>query len=113
MVAVPTYEYVCTKCKNHVDAVQSFTDPPLRICENCGGELRRVFHPATIQFKGSGFYSTDNRRPGGSAKPKPGEKTGDGSHQEKSTSKSSEDSSGATSSSGTASGTTKTAEKSA
>ena len=47
-------------------------------CERCGGELRRVFFPAGIIFKGSGFYKTDSRSAGssstsasGSAPPKP------------------------------------------
>ena len=30
-------------------------------CERCGGELRRVIHPAGIIFKGSGFYRNDSR----------------------------------------------------
>ncbi len=30
-------------------------------CERCGGELRRVFHPTGIIFKGGGFYKTDSR----------------------------------------------------
>lgn len=71
---MPTYEYVCTSCGHHFDAVQSFSDPPLQVCEVCGGHLRRVFHPAGILFKGSGFYSTDNRRVGPSGKAKPGER---------------------------------------
>jgi putative FmdB family regulatory protein len=67
---------VCTSCGNHFDTVQSFSDPPLERCEICGGQLRRVFHPAGILFKGSGFYSTDNRRAGSAgSKSKPGEKT--------------------------------------
>ena len=73
---MPTYEYVCASCGNHFDTVQSFSDPPLERCEICGGQLRRVFHPAGILFKGSGFYSTDNRRAGsGGGKAKPGEKS--------------------------------------
>ena len=35
-------------------------------CERCGGELRRVFFPAGIIFKGSGFYKTDSRSAGSS-----------------------------------------------
>jgi predicted nucleic acid-binding Zn ribbon protein len=31
------------------------------VCELCGGTLRKVFHPAGIVFKGSGFYATDSR----------------------------------------------------
>lgn len=30
-------------------------------CERCGGQLRRVFHPTGIIFKGGGFYKTDSR----------------------------------------------------
>lgn len=59
--AMPTYEYVCMSCGRHVEAVQSFSDEPLRTCEFCGGPLKRVFHPVGIVLKGSGFYSTDNR----------------------------------------------------
>jgi hypothetical protein len=36
-------------------------------CERCGGELRRVFFPAGIIFKGSGFYKTDSRSGGSSS----------------------------------------------
>jgi putative FmdB family regulatory protein len=95
-VAVPTYEYVCTNCKNRFDTFQRFSEPALTTCEKCGGELRRVFHPASIQFKGSGFYSTDNRRPGGSVKSKTGDKSegGSGESSGKSSEKSSESSGG-------------------
>jgi putative FmdB family regulatory protein len=58
---MPTYEYICMQCKRRVEAVQSFSDEPLRECSHCGGPLRRVFHPVGIVLKGSGFYSTDNR----------------------------------------------------
>lgn len=58
---MPTYEYVCVSCKRRVEAVQSFSDAPLTTCEECGGTLKRVFHPVGILLKGGGFYSTDNR----------------------------------------------------
>ena len=61
---MPTYEYRCTSCGQHVEAVQSFTDDPLTECGVCGGELRKVFAPVGIVFKGSGFYKTDNRSSG-------------------------------------------------
>jgi predicted nucleic acid-binding Zn ribbon protein len=44
-----------------VEAVQKFTDDPLTVCDACGGRLRKVFFPAGIVFKGSGFYRTDSR----------------------------------------------------
>jgi putative FmdB family regulatory protein len=110
---VPTYEYVCASCGNHFDTVQSFSDPPLERCEICGGQLRRVFHPAGILFKGSGFYSTDNRRAGsGGSKAKPGEKSdrsGERSGEKAKSQNSSDSSSGSSSSEGSK----KTAEKSA
>jgi putative FmdB family regulatory protein len=52
----------CTECGNRSEVVQSMADDSLTICEICGGPLRKVFHPAGIMFKGSGFYATDNRK---------------------------------------------------
>jgi len=61
---MPTYEYRCTKCGEHLEVVQSFKDAPLTECAQCGGELRKVFSPVGIVFKGSGFYKTDSRSGG-------------------------------------------------
>lgn len=58
---MPTYEYACKKCKEHLEVVQSFKDDPLTRCPNCGGQLRKVFGSIGITFKGSGFYKTDSR----------------------------------------------------
>jgi putative FmdB family regulatory protein len=58
---VPTYEYVCQSCGTHVEVYQRFSDESLTECGVCGGPLRKVFHPAGILFKGSGFYVTDSR----------------------------------------------------
>jgi putative FmdB family regulatory protein len=65
---MPTYEYRCKSCGEHLEVVQSFTDDALTDCPACGaaGELRKVFGNIGITFKGSGFYKTDSR--GGSAK---------------------------------------------
>ncbi len=59
---MPTYEYACRSCGTHVEVYQRFSDPPLTECGVCGGPLRKVFHPAGILFKGSGFYATDSRK---------------------------------------------------
>jgi putative FmdB family regulatory protein len=64
---VPTYAYACTTCGHEFDVVQSITDPALQTCEECGGPLRKVFHPVGVTFKGSGFYRTDSRAGGGAA----------------------------------------------
>lgn len=58
---MPTYEYVCTSCGHRLEIVQRITEDPLEICEVCGGQMRRVFHPVGVLFKGSGFYSTDSK----------------------------------------------------
>jgi putative FmdB family regulatory protein len=58
---MPTYEYACTKCGQHVEVFQRISEPPLTTCGVCKGPLRKVFHPAGIVFKGSGFYATDSR----------------------------------------------------
>lgn len=65
---MPTYEYRCTSCGQHVEVVQSFTDDPLTECGSCEGPLRKVFSPVGIVFKGSGFYKTDSRGSGSSRK---------------------------------------------
>jgi predicted nucleic acid-binding Zn ribbon protein len=32
------------------------------MCPECQGKARRVIHSVPIIFKGSGFYTTDNRK---------------------------------------------------
>jgi putative FmdB family regulatory protein len=68
---MPTYEYVCKSCGHLFEIVQSMRDEPLRECPECGGELRKVFAPPAISFKGSGFYATDH---GKKSSKQPGEK---------------------------------------
>ena len=58
---MPTYEYACKACGERLEVVQSFKDDPLTECPACGGQLRKVFQPVGIAFKGSGFYKTDSR----------------------------------------------------
>jgi putative FmdB family regulatory protein len=58
---MPTYEYRCKSCGEHLEVVQSFKDDPLTECPACGGTLRKVFGNIGIAFKGSGFYKNDSR----------------------------------------------------
>jgi putative FmdB family regulatory protein len=58
---MPTYEYACKNCGEHLEVVQSFKDDALTTCPQCGGDLRKVFGSIGIAFKGSGFYKTDSR----------------------------------------------------
>lgn len=58
---MPTYEYRCTSCGEHLEVVQAFSDDPLTECPACRQRLRKVFHSVGIAFKGSGFYKNDSR----------------------------------------------------
>ena len=88
---MPTYEYACKECGEHVEVVQSFKDDPLTECPACGGPLRKVFSPVGIVLKGSGFYKTDSRAAtGGSKGPKKEKESAKESAKESSSSSSSE-----------------------
>ncbi len=107
---MPTYEYACKACGEHLEVVQSFKDDALTECPNCGGELRKVFGAIGIAFKGSGFYRNDSRPEPKESKGPKKKDTEDGGPKEKADTKS--ESSGASGSSGDAS-STKSADKSA
>ncbi|MDX1658871.1 MAG: FmdB family zinc ribbon protein [Nitriliruptorales bacterium] len=64
---MPTYEYACRDCGEHLEVVQSFKDDPLTECPSCDGELRKVFSAAGIIFKGSGWHIKDYGSSGSSA----------------------------------------------
>ena len=57
---MPTYEYVCSKCDQHLEVYQSFSEEPLKRHSGCGGKLSKVLGSVGIVLKGSGFYRTDN-----------------------------------------------------
>ena len=63
---MPIYEYECHLCHFHFERKQRFDDEPVAICPKCQGKARRVLHAVPIIFKGSGFYTTDNRKGGAS-----------------------------------------------
>jgi putative FmdB family regulatory protein len=56
---MPIYEYKCEICNTNVETKYHFEFGPE--CESCGRNMTRVWHAPGIQFKGSGFYKTDNR----------------------------------------------------
>jgi putative FmdB family regulatory protein len=63
---MPIYTYRCNHCGVQFDKQQKFSDDPLKICPECNQpELRKLYLPVGIVFKGSGFYSTDHRSPSG------------------------------------------------
>jgi putative FmdB family regulatory protein len=56
---MPTYEYACRQCGEHLEVVQSFKDDPLTECPGCQGQLRKVYSAAGLIFKGSGWHVKD------------------------------------------------------
>jgi len=60
---MPTYGYRCTHCNHTFEVVQKITDEPIKECEKCKGEVKRVLFPVGIVFKGSGFHVNDYRKP--------------------------------------------------
>ncbi|KAA3646781.1 MAG: zinc ribbon domain-containing protein [Chloroflexi bacterium] len=75
---MPVYTYHCEECEHEFDAQQSFSEDALKKCPNCSKlALRKVYKPARVVFKGSGFYVTDHRsssRVTGSGSEKDGDK---------------------------------------
>lgn len=80
-LAVPTYDYQCRSCGVITEVVHSMLDDGPTTCERCGGQLRRVFHPTGIIFKGGGFYKNDSRSSSSASAggPSGGGSAGDGS----------------------------------
>ena len=100
---MPTYEYACKNCGEHLEVVQSFKDDPLTECPACSGSLRKVFGNIGITFKGSGFYKTDSRSGSGSGKKAAASGEGGSSSSSSESSGSSSSSSSSDSSSGSSS----------
>ena len=56
---MPIYEYQCTQCHRIEEALQSFSDKPLKKCKVCSGRLHKLISQSSFHLKGSGWYVTD------------------------------------------------------
>jgi putative FmdB family regulatory protein len=56
---MPIYEYECTKCGNHEEVIQKFSDKPLKKCGHCSGKLNKLVSQSSFHLKGTGWYVTD------------------------------------------------------
>ncbi len=57
---MPTYEYSCVECDEDTEVVRKINDPEIiPTCTN-GHRMIRSYSTFGIQFKGGGFYKTDN-----------------------------------------------------
>ena len=59
-VSVPNYEYECKACQKRFEIWQPVGEAAPE-CPSCASEVKKVFHPPRVIFKGSGFYVTDLR----------------------------------------------------
>ncbi len=56
---MPLYEYECSQCGQIEEALQKFSDKPLKKCRHCSGSLRKLISNTSFHLKGSGWYVTD------------------------------------------------------
>ena len=57
---MPIYEYRCSACGHHLEALQKMSEAPLRKCPECGkSQLKRLVSASQFRLKGSGWYETD------------------------------------------------------
>jgi len=59
---MPIYEYKCPSCGHLFEVLRKVSDSPDGKCPRCKKQAKRVFHPVGVIFKGTGFYSTDNKK---------------------------------------------------
>lgn len=73
---MPIYEYECLKCRKSHELMQKFSDPPLTVCPDCGGEVKKLISSTSFVLKGSGWYVTDYARKGSDKPGEPAKKEG-------------------------------------
>jgi len=57
---MPIYEYECSQCGHHMEALQKMSDDPLKACPECGKpELKKKVSAAGFRLSGGGWYETD------------------------------------------------------
>ena len=56
---MPLYEFRCRECDHNWETRLEWK-APLPACPDCGtAEVRKVYHPAALVFKGSGWHVND------------------------------------------------------
>jgi putative FmdB family regulatory protein len=66
---VPVYVYR-RQDGSTFEIAQRMVEEALVSCPTTGQRVARVLQPFTARYKGSGFYSTDHRKPRSTAPPK-------------------------------------------
>jgi putative FmdB family regulatory protein len=61
---MPIYEYKCQQCGQKFEVRQRISEEPLKVHEECGGEVERLISASALHFKGTGWYVTDYAKNG-------------------------------------------------
>lgn len=59
---MPVYSYSCNVCGAKFDRELSFKDDYSKVvCPNGHSQVRKIYFTPSVIYRGSGWYSTDNR----------------------------------------------------
>jgi putative FmdB family regulatory protein len=56
---MPLHEYKCARCGKTFEVIQKFSDAPLSVHPECGGEVEQLLSAPAFHLKGTGWYATD------------------------------------------------------
>ena len=61
---MPTYQYICKKCKHEFEEFQKMSDDAFTKCPSCKTKnlKRMIGSGGPLVFKGSGYYLTDYKK---------------------------------------------------
>lgn len=61
---MPCYDYECQneKCKHVFEVTQKFSDEPIKECEKCKSEVKKLIGKSAVKFYGPGFYVNDYKK---------------------------------------------------
>lgn len=103
---MPIYEYACPDCGKEFEALQKFSDDPVRVCPSCQKEnVRKKISATSFVLKGGGWYSDHYGLKSGGSSASGGSSSASSSTAAPSASSSGGSSSGASSSGTSSSGT--------
>jgi len=57
---MPRYDFKCNACNNKIEFEKTINDDKYPQC--CNKSMQRLWTAPIAIFRGSGFYSTDNRK---------------------------------------------------
>jgi putative FmdB family regulatory protein len=56
---MPLFEYHCSVCNYVYEKIQGFNSLEDKFCPKCASPVFRPLFSSALNFKGTGFYSTD------------------------------------------------------